>query len=65
VCGQAFFRGDEVHDGWIDIARAGPHIQTLQRRHAHRSVHTAATPNGRSRAAIAQVERDYMSLFFG
>src|SRR5690606_40702347 len=42
----------------VDIAAAGAHYQTLQRRHAHAGVQASAIENRAGRAAIAQVRRE-------
>src|SRR5690606_4359563 len=49
----------EMHDRTgVEIARAGPHDETLERREAHARVHGTSVVECRRRAPLTEVQRD-------
>ena len=54
----AGFACEVEQDARVDIARARPHDETFERRHAHRRVNAAPVVNGGDRCAVADVTDD-------
>ena len=62
---QTLLRGDQVHDGRIEVTRTRSHHQPLEGCHAHRGVHRVAAADRRGRAAVAEVQSNHMGLLSG
>src|ERR1044072_950842 len=59
---QPLLRRDEIEDGRVYVAGARAHHQAFERRQAHRVVNAVARAYGRRRAAVAEMQRDDVSL---